>query len=199
MNNFDNFFSSPIYKIEKPEWVEEVYNFSLDYLNEAKELKKDIIKPGLVYHSKSLIYDKNLHFFHSFVEQESCSILDHQGFDMSKYNCKLKESWIQQFSKYNGYHEQHVHPNSHISGFFFIHSGKNTSYPIFQDPRPGALMNKLEFKKEEIITHGTENVKIQTKPGDFLFFNSYLPHRFMIDPGIEPYTFIHFNVEVKCS
>lgn len=198
MNNFDNFFPSPIYKIEKSEWIKSVYDNSLEYLNKAKQLKKDIIKPGLVFHSENLILKKNLKFFHSYIEEQSKKILDHQGFDMSKYNCKLKNSWIQQFSKYNGYHESHVHQNSHISGFFFIHASEHTSYPIFQDPRPGALMTKLEYKDEKIITHATDLVKVKTKPGDFLFFNSYLPHHFAIDLALEPYTFIHFNVEAVC-
>lgn len=195
MKNFDNFFCSPIYKMSKSEWVENIYSICRPYLIEAKQLLKNNIIPGTVFHSKSLINEIKLTFFHEYILEESKKILDHQGFDMTKHKCIIKESWVQEFSDINPFHEQHVHSNSHISGFFFIKSSENTSYPIFQDPRYGALMTVLTQKDENKITHASENIKFKNKPGDIIFFNSYLPHSFSINRSNEPFIFIHFNIQ----
>ena len=34
-----------------------------------------------------------------------------------------------------------------------------------------------------------------TSVGTFMFFNSYLEHEFSVDHGLEPFRFIHFNLQ----
>jgi hypothetical protein len=41
----------------------------------------------------------------------------------------------------------------------------------------------------------TEKISLKPKPGTFIFFNSYLGHEFPVDHGIEPFRFIHFNIQ----
>ena len=40
-----------------------------------------------------------------------------------------------------------------------------------------------------------EKIPFNPKPGTFVFFNSYLCHEFVVDHGIEPFRFIHFNIK----
>ena len=53
-------------------------------------------------------------------------------------------------------------------------------------------MIKLPFK--DTTTTSMSQGNVNPKPGQFIFFNSYLPHEFVVDPGIEPFRFIHFNL-----
>jgi len=56
-------------------------------------------------------------------------------------------------------------------------------------------MLQLIEKDESVITDSSEKIKIIPKPGLFMFFPSYLEHEFVVDHGIEPFRFIHFNIQ----
>ena len=42
---------------------------------------------------------------------------------------------------------------------------------------------------------GTETVNFHPKPGTLLLFPGYMEHEFSVDPGFEPFRFIHFNIQ----
>ena len=56
-------------------------------------------------------------------------------------------------------------------------------------------MTQLPEKKEELITYASSKMVLKPKPGDLIMFNSYLPHQFPFDLGVEPFRFIHFNIQ----
>jgi hypothetical protein len=70
-----------------------------------------------------------------------------------------------------------------------------TSFPRFYDPRPGAVMTKLPIKNNEQISSATEIIHYIVKPGDMIIFPGYLAHEFSVDNGIEPFRFIHWNIQ----
>jgi hypothetical protein len=41
----------------------------------------------------------------------------------------------------------------------------------------------------------SEIITFKSKPGNFIFFNSYLGHEFTVDSEIDPFIFIHFNIQ----
>ena len=205
------YFGSPIYTINKPEWLNQTNKVCDDYIREAyniesprmKERKqilneKDLAKVkdhGLSYHSLPLTNNPELKDLQEFIGNTAWNIMDSQGFDMSQYTIFFKEFWVQEFSKNGGgYHDTHIHSDSHISGFYFLKCSDKTSYPLFHDPRPGALMTKLILKDDSQISLGQDLVNYKPKPGTMIFFNSYLPHQYIVDDGIEPFRFIHFNL-----
>jgi uncharacterized protein (TIGR02466 family) len=104
--------------------------------------------------------------------------------------------WVQEFAEVGGgHHETHIHSNNHISGFYFLKCSENTSKPVFHDPRPGKLMTDLPKKNVLNIDFSTNKMFYNIKPGTLMFFNSYLPHQFEVDNGIDPFRFIHFNLK----
>jgi hypothetical protein len=56
-------------------------------------------------------------------------------------------------------------------------------------------MSQLPEKNENNITLASEKINFKPSPGTLLMFNSYLPHQFVVDDGIEPFRFIHFNIQ----
>ena len=66
---------------------------------------------------------------------------------------------------------------------------------MIQDPRYGKIMTMLPEKTTDQISYASWQVNYQVKPGRMIFFPSYLPHMYMVDPGIEPFRFIHFNCQ----
>jgi uncharacterized protein (TIGR02466 family) len=202
------YFQTPIYLANIPQWVKPINKISDRYIKKAINNNKKLIKEreklykkkindfGLTHHSEPMFLDPEMKTFTDYVSGFSHKLLDHQGFDMSSYNLIWNELWVQEFSKKGGgYHNNHIHSNNHISGFYFLKCSEKTSYPIFHDPRPTKLMTQLKQKDESQATLSSEKINFKILPGTLIVFNSYLTHEFVMDAGIEPFRFIHFNLQ----
>lgn len=161
-----------------------------------KTLKKNIGDFSLSHHSTPLHQDPKLQPLINFFMQASGDFLGQCGFDLSNQKPFLSECWVQEFAtKGGGFHDSHVHYNTHVSGFYFLKVGKYSSYPVFADPRPGALMTKLPMKDSTQSNSASSQVHYKPNPGDLIIFPAYLAHSFPTDLGVEPFRFIHFNLQ----
>ena len=210
--NTNWYFSTPVYTIEKPEWVSSAIKATDKYIKESqkrlqpeiKERKKilgnkDYLKVkdhGVSYHSTPLNGDPNLKELEEYVGATAWNLLDEWGYDMSLYTIFYTEFWVQEFAKQGGgHHSTHVHWDHHISGFYFLKCNDKTSYPIFHDPRSGAMMTKLPHKDKSKLSNMSDMIHFKPKPGTLIFFPGYVPHEFAVDMGVEPFRFIHFNLQ----
>ena len=158
-----------------------------------KKMKQDM---GLSHHSLNLVSDINFKFFIDIVNDMSHRFMAESGFNIEGHTPYLTELWVQEFSKNGGgHHSLHNHWNQQVSGFYFLKASKNTSCPKFVDPRPGALMTKILPKNQKEITHASSEAYYTVSPGDMIIFPGYLPHEFTFDYGIEPFRFIHWNMQ----
>ena len=41
----------------------------------------------------------------------------------------------------------------------------------------------------------SDSIHYRPKPGTLVFFPGYVPHEFAVDMGVEPFRFIHFNLQ----
>ena len=196
------YFKTPIWVEDKPEFVKSLTKASNKYIKaarnfpEAKEHIKKFGDFGRSYHSTPLTMDNNFRDFRDYIGLKSWEFLDHQGFDMQQYTTMFSEMWVQEFAKKGGgHHSAHVHWNQHVSGFYFLKCSDKTSKPIFHEPRTGARSTKLKMKSNSGLFNGTELVHFKPKPGTLIFFPGYLEHEFSVDFGIEPFRFIHWNIQ----
>ena len=203
------YFSSPIYYIEIPEWVDNINKICDKYIKDAKKKSEKIIKErekifnkkigdhGISHHSTSLVGDSGLKELEDYIGATSWNILDSMGYNLKEYELFFTELWVQEFGeKGGGHHEGHIHYDNHISGFYFLKCNEKTSVPVFHDPRPAKLMTQLPLKNEQEITLGTHQIYYKPKPGTMIFFPAYMEHQYVVDNGIEPFRFIHFNLQV---
>ena len=201
-------FQSAIYRTEAPQYLDLLNLICDPFIVEAKkktapqivsrEAKagKDIGDIGLSYHTENLMKQAELYQFRRFIKSTSENILDAQGYDLKDYDIKFTEMWGQEFANQGGgHHDTHIHWNNHISGFYFLKCSDRTSAPLFHDPRAGKMMTQLPEKDRNVVTLATEKVLLRPKPGTVMFFNSYLPHQFAVDNGVDPFRFIHFNLQ----
>jgi len=194
------YFKTPIWIEEKPEFVKSLNIASNQYIKDAKKREKDYIKKhgdfGRSYHSTPLTMDNKFLDFRNYIGQKSWEFLDWQGFDMQQYQTMFSELWVQEFAKKGGgHHSAHIHWNQHVSGFYFLKCSDKTSYPIFHEPRTGARSTKLKMKPGNGIFHGTELVHFKPKPGTLIIFPGYMEHEYAVDHGVEPFRFIHWNIQ----
>ena len=171
-----------------------------------KNLKKDIAKRnkkfgdrgdmGNVFHSVSLIGDPNFLPLQNYIGATAHNLLGEMGFDLTNFQVFITEMWVQEFAKKGGgHHTLHTHWNGHMSGFYFLKASEKTSMPVLHDPRPGAMMTKLPQKDGEKITHANESIHYKVKPGTMVLIPGYTPHQYPVDMGIEPFRFVHWNIQ----
>jgi uncharacterized protein (TIGR02466 family) len=205
--NREDFFSCPVWFADEPSFVDDLNKASDPYIKMSKKnLKKDINKRnkefgnkgdmGNVFHSTSLINDPNFLELQNYVGATAHNLLKEMGFDLTDYQMFTTELWVQEFAKSGGgHHTLHTHWNGHISGFYFLKASEKTSRPLFEDPRPGNVMNLLPQKDPSKITYASHQINYDVKPGRLIFFPSYMPHQYVVDLGYEPFRFIHWNCQ----
>ena len=203
----EDYFKCPIWFADEPAFVNKLNKASDKYIKQSKKnLEKDINKRnkkfgnkgdmGNVFHSSTLIGDPNFLELQNYVGATSHNLLLEMCFDLSQYQVFITEMWVQEFAKNGGgHHTLHTHWNGHISGFYFLKASEKTSRPIFEDPRPGNLMNLLPQKDTSKITYASHQINYDVKPGRMIFFPSYMPHQYVVDMGYEPFRFIHWNCQ----
>ena len=205
--NREDLFKCPIWFADDPTFVDDLNKASDKYIEESKKnLKKDIDKRnkemgdkgdmGNVFHSTSLVGDPNFLNLQNYVGATAHNLLVELGFDMTGYQTFITELWVQEFAKQGGgHHTLHTHWNGHISGFYFLKASEKTSRPVFEDPRPGNIMNLLPEKDKTKVTYASSQINYEVRPGRMIFFPSYMPHQYIVDMGYEPFRFIHWNCQ----
>ena len=147
-------------------------------------------------HSETLWHYPEFKEIANVILQQSWNILSWQGYNLHGKIPMLTELWVQEFPEEGGFHDIHEHGNNHISGFYFLKCNEKTSHPVFWDPRPGKKMTDLLMKDNAKINYGSQQIHYKVKPGQFIFFNSYMPHSYVHHKGKEKFRFIHFNMQV---
>ena len=205
--NREDYFKCPIWFADAPEFEKKLNDASDKYIEDSKKTLKPAIDKrnkefgdkgdmGHVFHSTSLIGDPDFLELQNYIGATAHNLLIEMGFDMSGHQLFTTEMWVQEFAKKGGgHHTLHTHWNGHISGFYFLKASERTSMPVFQDPRPGNLMNSLPEKNPSKLTFASTHVNFKCEPGKMFFFPSYLPHEFIVDVGYEPFRFIHWNCQ----
>ena len=203
----EEFFKCPIWFADEPKFVDSLNKASDKYIEESKKQMKPQIDErnkkfgdkgdmGHVFHSTSLIGNPNFKQLQDYIGATAHNLLAEMGFDLTNYQLFTTELWVQEFAKKGGgHHTLHTHWNCHISGFYFLKADESTSMPLFEDPRPGNVMNLLPEKDKSKITYASSQINYQVKPGRIIFFPSYLPHQYVVDMGYKPFRFIHLNCQ----
>jgi uncharacterized protein (TIGR02466 family) len=205
--HLEEYFKCPIWFADEPRFVDKLNKASDSYIEESKKILKPTIDKrnkkfgkkgdmGHVFHSTSLINDPNFLELQNYVGATAHNLLDEMGFDLTNYQVFITEMWVQEFSKKGGgHHALHTHWNGHISGFYFLKASDATSVPMFEDPRPGNVMNLLPEKDKTKVTYASSQIQYKVQPGRMIFFPSYMPHQYVVDMGYEPFRFIHWNCQ----
>lgn len=191
-------FSTLIYTINKPEFLEDIKKASDTALEESKKsIQENKIYPSTM--STTLSGREKTKAFEQFIAQCSWQILDSQGYNMDMFNTFVSELWTQEHRKYSNM-EQHVHPYGvQLSGFYFLETPDSGCMAQLHDPRPGKVISSLPEKDATQVTEASNAVFIKPQPGMFLFTNSWLPHSFTRNGSDEPVKFVHFNVSVMAA
>ena len=105
----------------------------------------------------------------------------------------ITQSWIN-YTESNQYHHRHSHPNSLVSGIFYINADKNvdsvTFYKNYQDARI-----KLDITEYNIFS--SSNCTFPVETGNLLIFRSSLEHGVKKKKGNNIRISLSFNIFIK--
>jgi len=89
----------------------------------------------------------------------------------------------------------HCHPNSFLSGVYYVNTTEETGNIFFQDPRPGANMSMCPVT--EFTPWTIRQVSYQPTPGGMLIFPSWLYHGVGPNLSETPRVSLSFNFRLK--
>jgi len=195
-NNFDSwfYFSSPIYMVNKPEFLASAKKISYELLDSVKkeQVANDIYP---LYNTNNFDDHEDVKDLSKFILDMSWDILDSQGYDMRNFGTFMDDFWCQEHQKHSG-HERHIH-GSMLSGFYFLDCPENSCRLVIHEPRPVKEYVFLPEKNTNDITYASKMVNFTPNPGMLVFTNSWLPHSFTKNESNEPFRMIHFDVTAR--
>ena len=186
MHRFE-YFSSCVYRDEQPDWV--------CYISQAVKKYYDATPSnGALDQTDQMVNDLALKFLVDYLVQASNTILQEQGYDVSKYELYVAGLWGQEVSGMGGTNA-HIHKNSQICGWFFLETPENGSYPIYYDPRMNKQMVELDYAQGPTLTNASAAVHFDNvKPGTILFANSWMQHQLTQNNSQSPTKSVHFII-----
>ena len=187
-----SFFSTLIYTIEKPEFlnsVKEVFNKHVNKFKKGKHCEYPIM-------SDNLLDEESIIEFIRYASATGWNILNEQGFKMDDKYVSYESMWGQQYNK-KSQMDQHVHSNNvQLVGFYFLDCPKKCPRVVIHDPRSGKNQINLQERNITEASPASSMINFEPKPGMFLFSNAWLPHSFTRHESTLPFNFIHFNLTV---
>ena len=188
-----HYFPSVLYTIERPDFLDNMRKISTEYLD---SVKKDgtLNETYPVWQTVGFQNDARVADFVRFIGTTCWDILAGQGHNMLPFHTTITELWCHEHHKYSGM-DEHIHGmGSQISGFYFLDGPEDSPRVSLHDPRPAKQYANLPEANMGNATYASLAINFLPTPGQFMFFNSWLPHSFTKNPSATPLRFIHFNV-----
>jgi uncharacterized protein (TIGR02466 family) len=98
---------------------------------------------------------------------------DIEGVDIDLATLRITQSWLNK-NKPQEFHPQHLHPNSYLSGVFYINCLPNDGINFTN--RTLGNYNSIKFPVKKNTAWNTEGAMINIKEGDLILFPSWMPH-----------------------
>ena len=105
----------------------------------------------------------------------------------------ITQSWLN-YTQVNQFHHPHSHPNSLVSGVFYIEADKENDKISFVKPN---YCQQLELKVKEFNDWNSKSWALPTETGDVFLFPSTLEHNVDYKKGTNTRISLAFNIFVK--
>ena len=182
-----NLFSIPLMSFHYGEISEDEFNTFDRYLNNVVENKFNYTSKENYFLDKELPLLRR--FFEKSINTYSKKVL---GVDTQDLNYRITQSWINICSP-NASHHQHTHPNSFISGVFYIKVNSGSDKITFINE----FMQKKEIKIEKGVEFNSFNASEWShyvRKGELILFPSNLTHYVPPVEGESDRISLSFNV-----
>lgn len=186
-HNITRLFSVPIYQSTEPY---EISDDELEFIKSLEVTEKEFVSPSANF---NILDSEELFNIKKYIERH----LENYVYEILKISKDISfyftESWVNYMPK-GGCHPQHIHPNSIVSGVFFIHGNpcpinfvQNKHYPFSNFQLSTTEKNVLNSNTFEFYNH----------PGVLLLFPSDTPHTVFENTSDFVRVSLSFNTFIK--
>ena len=190
-NSIQGIFPCPIYLAKRDSVLDST---------EEKEIE-DIVKEGIhrnKYNSSSnnnYIFNGKLKNIKQFCEQQLKIYVEQVIAPKEELDFYITQSWLN-VTKPGGYHHEHFHPNSIISGVFYVSTEEDDNITFVSRMKHKKEVIKIEPKVSNTWNCTSCNFFVNTN--DLILFPSWLNHRVGINKkATKDRISISFNVFVR--
>lgn len=145
---------------------------------EKKEIEK-IIQEGMTRNdgnassANTYIFDKNLKEIKQFCEQQIKVYVEEVMNPKEELDFYITQSWLN-ITKPSEFHHEHSHPNSIVSGVFYIETVEDDKITFFD---PNSKIKKLiKFEVENYQTWNSTSWIFPVRNSELILFPSWLNH-----------------------
>ena len=188
-STINGIFQTPIYlsKLNRELTIEELL-----YIQKTKE---DVYKnEGNITSKNSYILNEEI--FASLKNEIDLKVKDYFDKVISPANNitpYITQSWLN-YTETNQYHHKHTHPNSLVSGVFYVNSNEEfDKIKFFKDN----IHNTIKLETKDWNIWNSETWWFSVKTGDIIMFPSSLTHMVESKQGDNTRISLAFNVFVK--
>ena len=165
----DGIFPCPVYRVKRDS------NISL---KEEKEIK-NIVKEGMIKNignsttNNSYIFDSKLKKLKQFCEQQLKIYVEQIISPEEELDFYITQSWLN-ITEPGGFHHEHSHPNSIISGVFYISTEEDDKIS-FADPNY-KIKEMIKIKQKEFKVWNSPTWFFPSVTNELVLFPSWLNH-----------------------
>lgn len=141
---------------------------------ERKFVDKQKVRPNMGNASSEdnyVLENKNLSNLKSFFEDSITEYFTVTYNPRNNVKLAITQSWIN-YTKHGEYHHKHAHPNSVISGVFYIQSDNTSDKIHFYNEK----YHQIKFEPREFNVYNSESWWFESIQGRLLLFPSSLVH-----------------------
>lgn len=189
-----HYFSSAIYAVKKPEFLDTIRAVSEKFINRCK------CDGQMTVMTTDFSNEPEAKEFAEYVSQTTWNILKNQGYSMDQFITYFTEMWTQEHN-YQSSMDSHVHGSGvQMSVFYFLDVPDGGSVAIFHDPRPAKVIINLPEENPSKITLASPSVSIQLQEGTIMFVPPFVMHQFTRNMNQDkPVRFVHMNLSVSLA
>jgi uncharacterized protein (TIGR02466 family) len=146
----------------------------------------------LGWHSESNLHQRqSFAEFNSVIETNVLAVANCLHWDLQKFSLELKGCWAIVNGKLAS-NSVHNHPNSILSGVYYLQAPENSGVISFADPRPAAQMLVPPMTEYSLWT--LPKISYQPQAGTMLLFPSWLLHGVEMNMSRELRISLSFNI-----
>ena len=108
----------------------------------------------------------------------------------------ITQSWLN-VNKNNMFHHRHYHPNSYLSGVFYLSCTDNDKIQFYNTPQTSILSDLFESSEENANIFNSGMYSFNIKKLDLMIFPSYLEHGVPTNTTNQIRTSLSFNTFVR--
>ena len=109
--------------------------------------------------------------FRQFVQQSLDTYFKHTVRPMNEVGLRITQSWLN-YSKKGQWHHKHAHPNSFISGCFYVNADKTKDKIYFYKDE----YKQISIPSDDFTEHNSSSWWVPVGTNELIFFPSWLSH-----------------------